>query len=42
MELGALAKMKQTGVQVPKDGDNLKLGLYPEVWGEFSTSSSID
>lgn len=37
---GAVSKIKETLVQVPKDGDSLKLGLCPEGWGEFSTSSS--
>lgn len=40
VELGAVAKIKETGVQVPEDGESLKLGLCPEGWGEFSTSSS--
>lgn len=40
VEFGAVAKIKETGVQVPEDGESLKLGLCPEGWGEFSTSSS--
>lgn len=40
VELGEVAKIKETGEEVPKDGDSLKLGLCPEGWGEFSTSSS--
>lgn len=30
VELGAVAKIKETGVQVPEDGESLKLGLCPE------------